>query len=74
MNDLQQLKFESAKSKAASGPRTISLSPFDTRPAPFDDSLLFDFAPELTTATRPASLFTAECHVSRNMFAKGARA
>jgi hypothetical protein len=74
MSGLQQSNVESPKSKASRCPRTISLSPFDASPANSDAGLQLDFEPGLMIDTRPASLFTAECHVLRDMFAKGVRA
>jgi len=73
MSGLQQSNVVSPKSKAGNVARTISLSPFDTPPSISDANLLFDFAPDLTTVPRPASLFTAQCHLLRDMFAKEVR-
>ena len=72
MSGLPQSNVESPKSKAGNVARTVSLTPFDIRPTS-DVDLQLDFGARLTIFTRPASLFTAECHVLRDMFAKGGR-
>ena len=88
MNGLLQSNVESPKWKAGNTARTISLSPFDPGPSTFEANMLFDFASGLMTATRPTSLFNAQCHLIGDilqneqvaqchllvdMFAKGSR-